>query len=51
MASPTASPRNSYPRTPSLTSASAIPALIWSAGLLIAFFPIGLWLYQRRTSQ
>jgi ABC transporter DrrB family efflux protein len=29
----------------------AISALIWSAGLLVAFFPIGLWLYRRRTSQ
>lgn len=29
----------------------AIPALIWSAGVLLAFFPIGLWLYRRRTSQ
>jgi len=29
----------------------AIPALIWSVGLLLAFFPLGLWAYQRRTSQ
>jgi ABC transporter DrrB family efflux protein len=29
----------------------AIPALIWAAGLLAVFFPIGLWLYRRRTSQ
>jgi len=29
----------------------AIPALIWSVAALVAFFPIGLWLYRRRTSQ
>jgi len=29
----------------------AIPALIWSVGMLAVFFPLGLWLYQRRTSQ
>ena len=29
----------------------AIPALIWSVGLPAVFFPIGLWLYRRRTSQ
>jgi len=29
----------------------AIPALIWALGLLLAFFPIGLWLYRRRTSR
>jgi ABC-2 type transport system permease protein/oleandomycin transport system permease protein len=29
----------------------AIPALIWSLGLLAVFFPLGLWLYRRRTSQ
>ncbi|HEY8772699.1 MAG TPA: ABC transporter permease [Candidatus Limnocylindria bacterium] len=29
----------------------AIPALIWSVAALLAFFPIGLWLYRRRTSQ
>jgi ABC-type multidrug transport system permease subunit len=28
-----------------------IPALAWSAGLLLVFFPVGLLLYQRRTSQ
>jgi ABC-2 type transport system permease protein/oleandomycin transport system permease protein len=28
-----------------------IPALIWSVGLLAVFFPLGLWLYRRRTSQ
>jgi ABC transporter DrrB family efflux protein len=29
----------------------ALPALIWSVGLLAVFFPLGLWLYRRRTSQ
>jgi ABC-2 type transport system permease protein/oleandomycin transport system permease protein len=29
----------------------AIAALIWSVGLLAVFFPLGLWLYRRRTSQ
>ena len=29
----------------------AIPALIWSVGMLAVFFPLGLWLYRRRTSQ
>ncbi len=29
----------------------AIPALIWSVGLLAVFFPLGLFLYRRRTSQ
>ncbi|HTI29980.1 MAG TPA: ABC transporter permease [Methylomirabilota bacterium] len=29
----------------------AIAALIWSVGLLLAFFPLGLWAYRRRTSQ
>lgn len=29
----------------------AIPALIWSLGTLLVFFPVGLWLYQRRTTQ
>jgi ABC transporter DrrB family efflux protein len=29
----------------------AVPALIWSVGMLAVFFPVGLWLYQRRTSQ
>jgi ABC-2 type transport system permease protein/oleandomycin transport system permease protein len=28
-----------------------IPALIWSAGLLVVAFPLGLWLYNRRTTQ
>jgi len=29
----------------------AIPAVLWSAGLLAIFFPLGLWLYKRRTTQ
>jgi ABC transporter DrrB family efflux protein len=29
----------------------AIPALIWSVALLAVFFPLGMWLYRRRTSQ
>jgi ABC transporter DrrB family efflux protein len=29
----------------------AIPALIWAVGMLAVFFPAGVWLYRRRTSQ
>jgi ABC-type polysaccharide/polyol phosphate export permease len=28
-----------------------IPAIIWSVGLLLVAFPLGLWLYNRRTTQ
>jgi ABC transporter DrrB family efflux protein len=28
-----------------------VPALAWALGLLVVFFPLGLWLYQRRTTQ
>ncbi len=28
-----------------------LPSLIWAVGLLVVFFPLGLWLYQRRTTQ
>jgi ABC-2 type transport system permease protein len=28
-----------------------VPALVWSAGLLVIAFPLGLWLYNRRTTQ
>jgi ABC-2 type transport system permease protein/oleandomycin transport system permease protein len=28
-----------------------IPALLWSAGILAVSFPLGLWLYERRTTQ
>ncbi len=27
------------------------PAVAWAVGLLVVFFPIGVWLYQRRTTQ
>lgn len=28
----------------------AIPALIWSIGTLVVFFPVAMWLYRRRTT-
>ena len=28
-----------------------VPSLLWSAGLLLVAFPLGLWLYNRRTTQ
>lgn len=28
-----------------------IPAILWSAGSLVVFFPVGMWLYNRRTTQ
>jgi ABC transporter DrrB family efflux protein len=28
-----------------------IPALLWSVGSLVIFFPLGFWLYNRRTTQ
>jgi ABC-2 type transport system permease protein/oleandomycin transport system permease protein len=28
-----------------------LPSVIWSVGFLAIFFPLGLWLYQRRTTQ
>lgn len=28
-----------------------VPAILWSIGTLVVFFPIGLWLYNRRTTQ
>ena len=28
-----------------------VPSLIWSLGFLVVFFPLGLWLYKRRTTQ
>ena len=28
-----------------------VPAVIWSVGILVACFPLALWLYQRRTSR
>jgi len=30
---------------------ATIPAIIWSVAVLAAFFPLGLWLYTRRTTQ
>ena len=30
---------------------SAIPAILWSLGILAVCFPLGLWLYGRRTTQ
>jgi ABC transporter DrrB family efflux protein len=28
-----------------------LPSLVWAVGLLAVFFPLGLWLYKRRTTQ
>ena len=28
-----------------------VPALLWSLGSLAIFFPIGMWAYNRRTTQ
>jgi ABC-2 type transport system permease protein/oleandomycin transport system permease protein len=28
-----------------------IPAVVWSLGFLVVAFPLGLWLYERRTTQ
>jgi ABC transporter DrrB family efflux protein len=30
---------------------AAIPAILWSMGILLVCFPLGLWLYNRRTTQ
>lgn len=30
---------------------AAIPAILWSVGILVVVFPLGLWLYNRRTTQ
>ncbi|HVM25286.1 MAG TPA: ABC transporter permease [Candidatus Limnocylindrales bacterium] len=30
---------------------SFVPAILWSLGTLVLFFPVGLWLYNRRTTQ
>lgn len=32
-------------------SAEALPAVIWSVAILVVSFPIGVWLYNRRTTQ
>ena len=29
----------------------AVPAILWSVGILAVGFPLGLWLYNRRTTQ
>jgi ABC transporter DrrB family efflux protein len=31
--------------------AAEVPSVIWSVAILVAAFPLGLWLYQRRTTQ
>jgi ABC transporter DrrB family efflux protein len=31
--------------------AAELPAVIWSVGLLLLFLPIGIWAYNRRTTQ
>jgi ABC-2 type transport system permease protein/oleandomycin transport system permease protein len=28
-----------------------VPAILWSVGSLVIFFPLGMWLYNRRTTQ
>lgn len=28
-----------------------VPAILWSLGFLVVFFPLGVWLYNRRTTQ
>jgi ABC-2 type transport system permease protein/oleandomycin transport system permease protein len=30
---------------------TAIPAILWSLGVLVVVFPLGFWLYARRTTQ
>jgi hypothetical protein len=30
---------------------TAIPAVLWSIGILAVCFPLGVWAYQRRTVQ
>ena len=30
---------------------AAIPSIIWSVGILLVAFPLGIWLYNRRTTQ
>jgi ABC transporter DrrB family efflux protein len=32
-------------------SSEVIPAILWSMAVLVACFPLGLWLYSRRTTQ
>ena len=28
-----------------------VPAILWSVGILLVAFPLGIWLYNRRTTQ
>jgi hypothetical protein len=28
-----------------------LAAVLWCVGVLVVFFPLGLWLYNRRTTQ
>ena len=30
---------------------AVVPSILWSLGFLVVFFPIGVWLYNRRTTQ
>jgi ABC-type polysaccharide/polyol phosphate export permease len=30
---------------------AGIPSVLWSVGILVVGFPLGLWLYNRRTTQ
>jgi len=30
---------------------AAIPSILWSIGILVVAFPLGIWLYNRRTTQ
>mgnify|MGYP006180129983 CR=1 FL=1 len=38
-------------RYPPFVADSFIGAVAWSIGLLAVFFPVGMWLYNRRTTQ
>jgi len=31
--------------------AAELPSVVWSVGILMVGFPVGLWLYNRRTTQ
>lgn len=31
--------------------AAGLPSVIWSVAILVVSFPLGLWLYNRRTTQ
>jgi ABC transporter DrrB family efflux protein len=34
-----------------VASPDVLPAIVWSVGILVVCFPLGLWLYNRRTTQ